>query len=190
MTTAAAREVSHNRTKAIPAKLTFPEPRTPRRNRHNVLDNVHAERNEDEDGTVHIHVTMPAQLARNVEWSFQMSPSRTPWTAASPVRPIIPPLEFANAPLRRGAPPSPPPSPPSSPSPSPTHLRVPTVAPPRVCFIQMPSIIELNLRFAERSAVERSGSYLPSPSQYLACLGPRAGVSDSDQEILRSNERH
>lgn len=137
MNVAAAREVSRICVKTIQAKLTFAEPQTPRRTRPNLGENAHIDEVQDEDGDVHIHVTMPARLARDVEWSFQMSPRSASRITASPphtnqsTRPVIVPLQFANAPLHRGAPPSPPPSP--SPSPPSPLLRVPTVAPPRVC---------------------------------------------------------
>lgn len=145
------------------------EPQTPRRRRPAVPraavveDNLRGEEVIDEDGNLHIHLTMPAQLAREVEWSFHMSPrSRTPASnATSPrppsnrnIRPDIAPLRFnrenvAIPPARRRAPPSPPPSPsppppspsppPPSPSPSPPPpLRVPDVAPPVVSSLFTP----------------------------------------------------
>lgn len=124
------------------------DPQTPRRHRTAVPrdaeaeDGIRREEVRDKDGNVHVHVIMPAQLARDVELTIQMSPRRrNPPTETPPrspinwnIRPDIGPLRLncehlASPPPRHRAPPSPPRSRPRSPSP-PFRLRVPNVAPP------------------------------------------------------------
>ncbi|KZP21028.1 hypothetical protein FIBSPDRAFT_891419 [Athelia psychrophila] len=107
-------------------------------------DGVRSEEIIDENGDVHVHVTMPAALAQHVEWSFQMTPRRPPSTRSPVPSPSTGPR--ARGPMRhaqyelqrpagllvyRSAPPSPPSSPSPSPSPTPRASRVPRVPPPR-----------------------------------------------------------
>lgn len=121
-------------------------PQTPRRNRHTTRDGVHGEEVLDNGGDLQFHLIIPAQLAREVKWSYQMSPTRRRTDTGAAPSPVMAPLPLARQGLpaarreappaaRREAPISPPPSPlpphPTTPAPV-LATRVPLVAPPQV----------------------------------------------------------
>lgn len=119
----------------------FAAPQTPRRNQPTVPVNIQGEETTDDNGNVHVHVTIPASVARTVKWSFKMTPRSAALVRSPSASPAIVPLQLnreghARTSARhrgRSAPPSPPLSP-AQPPPLPTPLPLPTLSPspPRV----------------------------------------------------------